>query len=99
MLIPEAVRDLRLQPQRQDIRPRAFAGNAAPCGMRSKKSYARSSCLRSVGVSRLRVDQRLRVRQLALHPPDPKHVLVIAQAAATVLHVRLLQERRVAALV
>jgi hypothetical protein len=97
VLVAEAVRDLALQPQGEDV-PRAlllvmqFRADAQQLVVRAVELLALG------GGQHAGLDEVLHGAEAALHPAEPDQVLVIAQAAAAALDVRFLQEDGVARL-
>ncbi len=97
VLVAETVGDLSLQPQGEHIagpllQVMEFSADAQQevVGAVELLAFGRRQ--------QLRVDKGLGAVQPALHFPDPDQVLIIAQAAATVLDVGFLEKRRVAGL-
>ena len=97
VLVAETVRDLPLQPQRQDVAGTLL--QVMQLGADAQQEIVGAVELLALGRrQQLRIDESLRVGQPPLHFSDPDQVLVIAQAAAAVLHIRFLEKRRVARL-
>ena len=97
MLVAEAIGDLALQAQGEDVAGALLL--VVELGADAQELVVGAvELLALANREHAGVDEILAVFKSALHPPEPEQVLVIAQAAAAVLDVRLLQENGVARL-
>ena len=95
VLVAKAVRNLALQPQRQDI-----AGSLLQVmKFRANAEQEIVGAVELLALGRrhqLRIHECLGGAQAPFHFADPQQVLIIAQAAAAVFDIRLLEKRGVA---